>query len=397
MDFKDKIKSYFNFDKKQPKGANLFNKINHQQQLSRVSQDAASFKLALNMAESVEYPNRYLLTQTYQQVVLDGQMQSAMLQRKIRVKSQHFYLVDRNGDINEEKTRLLKQKWFMTALDLALDSIFWGYSLIQFSPIKDSQFLNVEVVPRIYVVPEQHMVKSSVATMDDGVDYTKKPYSNWAVGIGDEKDLGLLMKCAPYIIWKSNALGAWAEFTEIFGSPVRIVKTDVNDEKTRLNAEQMMAEMGVSSWAVLGLDDEFDIIQTNRSDAFQVFDKMIERCNNEISKIVLGQTGTTEEKSYVGSAEVHQEVAEVVGRQDLIDMEFVVNNQFLPLFNNLGFDFGDLEFKFDRNEDLRLMEQAKIDAMFMPHLEYEKEYLEKKYKMKLVGVKKEKNNVEPSN
>ena len=383
MDIKKYLPKFLNFDQKQPKGANLFNKIKLEQQLARVSQDAQKFKLAVSAAESVEYPNRYLLTQTYQQIVLDGQMQSAMLQRKIRVLGQKFNLVDSEGNINVEKTRELNQKWFSRALDLAMDSKFWGYSLIQFGAIENSKFLSVDLVPRIYVVPEFNLVRETTATVTEGVDYSKPPYSNWAVGIGEKRDLGLLMKCAPYIIWKNNAMGAWAEFTEIFGSPIRVVKTDVNDDKTRLNAEAMMANMGASTWAVLGLDDEFSILQTNRSDAYQVFDEMVDRCNSEISKIVLGQTGTTEEKSYVGSAAVHQDIAEMVGRQDLIDMEFIVNDKFLPMFNNLGFDFEGLSFKYDMNEVLPLGEQAKIESLFMPYMTFNKEYLEKKYKMQI--------------
>lgn len=358
-------------------------KVKLEQQLARVSQDAQSFKIALSAAESIEYPNRYLLTQTYQQIVLDGQMQSAILQRKIRVLGQKFNLVDSDGKINVEKSRELNQKWFSRALDLSIDAKFWGYSLIQFGAIEDSKFLSVELVPRIYVVPEFSIVRETTATVTEGVNYTKPPYSNWAVGVGEKRDLGLLMKCAPYIIWKNSAMGAWAEFTEIFGSPIRVVKTDVNDDKTRLNAEAMMANMGASTWAVLGLDDEFSILQTNRSDAYQVFDEMVNRCNSEISKIVLGQTGTTEEKSYVGSAAVHQDIAQMVGRQDLIDMEFLVNDKFLPMFNKLGFDFEGLEFKYDMNEVLPLGEQAKIETNMMPYVKFNKEYLEKKYKMQI--------------
>jgi hypothetical protein len=393
MNFKDKvIQAYQNFNVKQPKSAQVRSKIAYEQQLARVGASATSFSSAISSAESVEYPNRYLLMQVYQQIVNDGQMQSAILQRKMRVSSQKFNLVDAKGNINVEKTKELRTKWFGKALDLAMDSKFWGHSLIQFGAIENSKFLSVELVPRIYVVPEFHLVRETTATVREGIDYDKAPYSNWCVGVGDKRDLGLLMKCAPYIIWKNNAMGAWAEYTEIFGLPIRIVRTDINDDKTRQNAEQMMANMSVASWAVLAPDDQYEILQTNRSDAFQVFDKLVDRCNSEVSKIVLGQTGTTEEKSYVGSAAVHQDIAEMVGRQDLLDMEYVVNGQFMPMFNTLGFDFEGLEFQYDMNEVLPLGEQAKIETNMMPYVKFNKEYLEKKYKMEIdemIDLKKE--------
>jgi hypothetical protein len=368
---------------KQRKSANIKATIKMEQQLHRVSQGAQSFKLGVQAAESVMYPNRYLLMQTYQQIVVDGQMQASLLQRKMRVASQKFNLIDSEGNIDKEKTRLLRTAWFSKAMDLAMDSKFWGFSLIQFAPIEDSEMLTVELVPRIYVVPEFDLVRTTTATVTEGKKFTKKPYSNWCVGVGDKRDLGLLQKCAPYIIWKNNAMGAWAEFCEIFGLPIRVVKTDVTDDVTRRNAENMMANMSVSSWAVLGLNDEYEILQTNRSDSFQVFDKFAERCNSEISKIMLGQTGTTEEKAHVGSAAVHQDIAEMVGRKDLLDMEFVVNDQFLPMFREIGFEFEGLTFEYDMNEVLALGEQAKIESLFMPYMQFNKEYLEKKYKMQI--------------
>jgi phage gp29-like protein len=319
-----------------------------------------------------------LLCQTYQNIVLDGQIQSAMLQRKMRVMASQFMLVDKVGETDEEKTKLLTQQWFYDFLELAMESIFWGYSLIEFQPIVNDEFKGVELVPRIYVQPELSIVKPTTASYT-GVNYTEKPYSNWCIGVGKPKDLGLLMKCAPYAIWKNNAMGAWAEFAEVFGTPLRMGKTNVRDEDTRKNMENMMRNWGVASWAVFDTDDTVELLSNTRSDAFNVYDKMVERCNSEISKIILGQTGTTDEKSYSGSANVHENILKVVTKMDMIFMTNVVNNQLLPMMRNLGFQLDNLSFKFDETENISLIEQAKIDASFMPYYNFDKKYLEQKY------------------
>ena len=323
MEFKDFLPSFINFNKPQPKSASARGTIAFEQQLQRVRQDASKFKIAITSAESPLYPNRFLLTQTYQQIVLDGQIQSAMLQRKMRVLSQKFNIKNAQGEVDEDKTDLLNQQWFYDFINLALDSMYWGFTTIQFSPVVDSKFLNVEEIPRIYVVPEFDLVRSNTATITEGIKFTEKPYSNWCLGIGKKRDLGMLMKLAPYVIWKNNALGAWAEFAEIFGVPIRITKTDVRDETMRKNAENMMKNMGVATWSVLDLNDNFELLEASRSDSFNVFDKMIERCNSEISKIILGQTGTTDEKSFSGSAEVHGDIANQIGKQDMLWMQFI--------------------------------------------------------------------------
>lgn len=381
MTIRDRAIQFFNFNKPQPKTQNVISTIAFEQQLQRVRQDASKFKVAVQAAESVMYPNRFLLMQAYQQTVLDGQLQSAMLQRKMKVLGQKFNLVDISGEVNSEKTALLNEKWFYDFLDLSMDSIFWGFSCIQFSPIINSKFLNVELVPRIYVVPEFDLVRSNTATVTDGVKFTEKPYSNWCVGVGKKKDLGLLMKLTPYTIWKNNAMGAWAEFAEIFGTPIRITRTDVRDETTRKNAENMMRNMGVATWGVLDLNDQFELLEASRTDSFNVYDKMVERCNSEISKIILGQTGTTDEKSYSGSANIHGQIASQIGKQDQLMIQFIVNNQLIPMMNGLGFDFNGLKFEFDLSESVPLVDQAKIDASFMPYVKFNAEYLENKYKI----------------
>lgn len=377
------IDRFSNFSRPQPPSANVKRHIDFEQQLQRVRQDAQKFNIALTAAESVQYPNRFLLMQTYQQIVMDGQVQGVMLQRKSKVLCQKFNVLDAGGEVNEEKTKLLNKKWFYDFMNLSLDSIFWGFSLIQFGEVRNDEFVSVELVPRIYVVPEFSIVRPTTATVIDGVKFTDKPYSNWCIGVGEKRNLGLLMQLASYVIWKKNAMAAWAEFCEIFGVPIRTAKTNTRDEVTRKNAENMLKNMGVASWAVFDNDDTFEIHDTSRSDAFDVFNQLVERSNSEISKVVLGQTGTTDEKSYAGSAKVHESVADMVMQQDLRMIEFVITNQLFPMMQSVGFDMAGLRFEFDRSETLSIQDQAKIDASFMPYVKFEREYLERKYGIEL--------------
>ena len=119
---------------------------------------------------------------------------------------------------------------------------------------------------------------------------------------------------------------------------------------------------------------------------------MVERCNSEISKIILGQTGTTDEKSYSGSANVHESVAAMIAKQDTLKMQFIIEDQLVPMMIRNGFDLTGCTFKYDDSENLPLMEQAKIDASFMPYVKFEHEYLEHKYGIELqdeMGVEEE--------
>ena len=382
----------FNFNKPQPQKANIRKTIDFEQQLQRVRQDATKFNIALQAAESPMYPNRFLLMQTYQQIVLDGQVQSAMLQRKSKILSKKFMVYGPDGECDEIKTALFNKKWFYDFQSMALDSIFWGFSCVQFGAIINDKYSSVELIPRIYVVPEFSLVRTNTATVTEGKHFDEAPYNNWCIGVGEKKDLGLMMYLAPYVIWKKNSLAAWAEFAEVFGSPIRVGKTDVRDEMTRKNMENMLRNMGVASWAVLDLNDNIELMQASRTDAYAVFDKMVERCNSEISKIILGQTGTTDEKAYSGSANVHEGVAGMIAKQDTLKMQFIIEDQLVPMMIRNGFDLTGCTFKYDDSESLPLIEQAKIDASFMPYVKFENEYLEHKYGIELqdeMGVEEE--------
>jgi hypothetical protein len=381
--FTDIEVSFNNLSKPQPQKANVQKTIHFEQQLQRVRQDAQRFNIALQAAESPMYPNRFLLMQTYQQIILDGQVQSALLQRKSKILSQKYVLRRPDGEEDEDMAKLFNAKWFYDFQNLALDSIFWGFSLVQFGPVINDAFEYANLVPRIYVVPEFDLVRPNTATVIEGIKFTEPPYNNWAIGVGDKKNLGLGMYLAPYVIWKKNSMAAWAEFAEIFGSPVRIGKTDVRDETTRKNMENMMKNMSVASWAVLDLNDNIDLVQASRTDAYQVFDKMVERCNSEITKIILGQTGTTDEKAYSGSAGVHENVAAMIAKQDLVNMEFVINGQLIPMMIRLGFPLQGYKFEYDATEQLSMLDQLEIDKALMTKYNLNIEYLEKKYNVEI--------------
>jgi hypothetical protein len=397
--FTDIDVSFNNLSKPQPRKANVRDTITFEQQLQRVRQDATKFNIALQAAESPMYPNRFLLTQTYQQIILDAQVQSGLLQRKSKVLSQAIVLRNASGEVDEEKSKLFQTKWFYDFSNLALDAYFWGHSLIQFGPVINDSFESVELVPRIYVVPEKDLVRNNTATVTDGVIFTEAPYNNWCIGVGGKNNLGIGMYVAPYVIWKKNALASWAEFAEIFGSPIRIGKTDVRDETTRKNMENMMRNMATAAWAVLDLQDDITLVQASRTDAYQVFDKLTERCNSEITKLILGQTGTTDEKAYAGSANVQANVADMIAKQDILNMEYVINLSLIPMMNRLGFGLDGYKAEYDNTETLPLSEQIKIDAELMKKYNLNIKYLKNKYNVEIddIDTKEDKGVVDVAN
>lgn len=326
--------------------------------IQRTNNDMGRYKTGVISAENVLNPQRYMLYQVYQGVVLDAHYSACVEQRKNLILSKKFKVV-RNGEIDEKKTALINKKWFYEFNNYALDSMYWGYSLVQFKDIVKDEFSSVELIPRQFVKPEFHIV-TKTWTEITGLDYTKEPFKDWVIGIGMPQDLGLLLKASPLIIWKKNALGAWAEFQNIFGVPARIGKTNLKDPTTLNNMVDMLANWGLSQYGVFGKDDIVELIESSNSDAFEVFDKMIERVNSEISKLILGQTSTIAEKSFVGSAEVHERVLDNYAERDEQFIESVHNYQLVPLLKNFGI-LGEGDYiECDDSEEISKTEKNKL-------------------------------------
>ena len=135
-------------------------------------------------------------------------------------------------------------------------------------------------------------------------------------------------------------------------------------------------------------DDLIELVESNRSDAYQVFDMMIQRCNSEISKLILGQTGTLDEKAYVGSAEVQERVLKNVAYTDEFFIEGVLNYQLVPVMIRLGILPQGASIKVKADEDLSLIEQSKIDIELIKtgKFTFDPEYLSEKYGSEAIAV-----------
>lgn len=376
-----------------PTEAKAYNAIKIPTQLFRITTDLSKYRIAVTAAENIYNPQRYTLYQLYQQTELDAQVTACIQQAKDLVLSCEFYVYNKDGSENDEKTKLIRQKWFMDYLDYAIDSIYWGHSLIQFEDIISVNgidvFKEVELVPRMYVKPEYHMVMASTASLPpDGIDYLEQPYINWSISVGKSRDLGLFLKITPLVIWKKNAIGAWAEFIEKFGSPIRIGKTDSTDQQSVDNMEGMLRNMGVAAWGLFKTDDIIELVESSHTDAYEVFDKMVERCNSEIAKLILGQTGSTDEKSFVGAAEVHERMLQNVGYRIKQLIYSINNNQLIPMMNALGFGLDGCYIDIESEDEFSLEQKGKFDIELLKTGMYKftPQYLKDKYGAEVMEV-----------
>lgn len=355
--------------------------------------DIGAWRMAWQRAIDVQNPNRCALLDIYTDVAVDMHLTGCVGQRKGFVTKRGFKLVDKGGKKNDDVTALFETEWFDEFVSLVLDSRYYGHSLIQFDvPIDrdgQMQFPIPELVPRKHVRPEYGViVRNQNDVPQSGISYREGEFADWCIEVGRPHDLGLYLKCCPSALSKKNMLAFWDGFGEIFGMPIRIAKTTSQDEKSRNKIQDMLAKMGAAFYGVFPNDTEIEIKESSRGDAYNVYDKRIDRANSELSKGVLNQTMTIDSGSSLSQSQVHLEVFENVINEDQKLVRNVVNNKLIPFMAKHGFPVVGYTFEWDDTvvytpEHIREVERMLITGGY----EIDPKYFADKYGIEITGKK----------
>ncbi len=329
-----------------PPESTLINQITIRQIL-RQKEDIKNWRNAIRVAESVLNPDRRDIIRIYDDAVLDAHLDSLMSTAHLAIMAGDFWLEDEKGVKDDEQTKKIQTEWFMEYAQHTINALFYGFSLIEFGEIKDDAFTSVTNFPREFVIPETMSVKQDLGTTKNQIPFNEEPFNQWNVFIWRKNDLGILVKSAPHVIWKKNVMVAWSEMAEIFGMPIRIGKTDIQDPDKRKNMEIMLATMGSAAQGVFDLDDNIEMPQMQRTDAFRIYNMLVERTNSEMSKSILGQTMTTDDGSSKSQAQVHKDIFDVRIKTWRKWFKMQTNKHLIPLMLMHGMIPPKRTFNFD--------------------------------------------------
>lgn len=349
--------------------------------------DIKNWREAWQIAINVDSPNRQRLYDIYRDVEVDLHLSGCVGQRTGFVMAKSFKLVDQNGEEDEEALHYFDQAWFKQLMRYVLEANFWGHSLIELGEVATDGdgcicFSDVTLIPRKHVIPEYHRVITDLSQdWHTGIDYHEAPFSDWLIEAGRPHDLGIYLKAATQTIPKKNMLAFWDTFGEIFGMPMRIARTTSRDKKEIDRLDRMLREAGASLSMVAGQDTEIEFVESGKGDAYNVYDKRIERANSELSKLVIGQTMTIEDGSSLSQSQTHLEVFQNLIEADCDMIRDIVNSQLLPRMARLGFPVKGLRFDWDYAVDYTPEQQKAYEEMVLQHYDVDPSYFEEKYGM----------------
>lgn len=344
--------------------------------ISRKRQDVQAWRKAIEEAEADTMPHRVELQKLYLDSVINGHVFSCMERRKDMTKLKEFRMVDSEGVENKRWTEYFRDEWFDRFVGYALDSVYYGYSLITLGDIVDSKFPNLGIVPRWNISPDR-LVVTKMTRSPGGTPFNKSPYKDWHVWVPtpsetgrNECGMGLLMRVGLYEIFMRNILGYNGDYVQLFGQPIRWGKTNKKNDAERQEFEEALVNMGAASWILTDLDEEIELLndggQSSSGSGWMSYENLELRCEKKVSKMILGHADAMDSVpgklgAGQGDSSPIQEALRDKQNTDGKMIERIVNGQLIPKLRNLGIAIPTnlkFEYKNDAEEEIA---QRKID------------------------------------
>ncbi|MCO5229599.1 MAG: DUF935 family protein [Chitinophagales bacterium] len=338
--------------------------------IHRKTQDIDNWRNAMRAAEST-VPRRTELYDLYEDIMLDGHLSSVVEKRILAVTNADWQFLD-----NEGKEVKLMKEWidtpdFELMVEELLKSKLWGYTMLEIDFYPDNTF-GVFDIPRKHIRPELGIVCKEQTTNTGAINIREGWYANTVLEAGKPKDLGKLLSACQYVIYKRGNFGDWAQFTEIFGMPLIDAVWDGYDETQRMKLLEALETMGGGGQLVRPAGTTVEFVQggTNNPTG-DLYNNLIKACDTQISKLILGQTETTESSDSSGYAQasVHADTENDINISDIKFVRRILNRRFCEILKANGIDIKDgyfhvknVEERISKNDWLNIYIRLKNEA-----------------------------------
>ena len=150
---------------------------------------------------------------------------------------------------------------------------------------------------------------------------------------------GLARPVAWYYLFKNFDIKSWVQFAQVFGFPLRLGRYGAaatrEQKEVLLRAVRSIAQ---DAAAIIPDTMQVEFQATNANGNAQLFKTLAEYFDRQVSKVVLGQTGTTDTGQHVGTANAHEKVREDIEASDAMQLSATLTRDLArPLVDlNLG-------------------------------------------------------------
>lgn len=356
------------------------------QQKNLREQTLREWKNAVASATDPETPDRVQLAELYDNMMIDNHLASVVESRILFCQRSKFKLVDANGTESQELSKLFERPWFDELIYKVLFSKFQGTTLLELYETNDDNELEaVNEIPQPYFNPVKGIVMANPGD-STGDYYRDSPY---VVQVGRDFDLGMFEKLAPIVLAKKIGWGALLDYVDKYGVPPLIIKTD-REDAARLN-ELYEAGLNFKNNTVLVMrGNETVDTPAVQGQGTSPFGDLHTRADEQISKRVLGGSGLTDEKSFVGSSEIQFRLAKDRFESDKLFFKYQFNAKIRPILINLSPVYAPLHnyrFEWDDSESMDMKEYVSSVVQLANVFELDHAEVAKKTGLPIIGLR----------
>ena len=346
----DKIKSYFNRSLLTQEEASPVIAGVRDYYSSFPSNGLTPVKLARILRDAAEGDVLAYLELAEEMEEKDTQYSTVLSTRK-RTVAQLDITVVPSGDGPEEQRQsdfvrdFLKRDTLETELFDMLDAIGKGFSVTEIVwETSENQWLPKKlnwIDPRWFGFVANDLATPCLRTPEGLKELTPFKYIYTTIKAKSGLDIrGGLARAAvwPYL-FKNYSAKDWVSFLEVYGHPFRVGKYGKGaTDKDKRNLLQAVYTIGADAAAIIPQDMVIEFLKTETSAGSDAFQRHIEYYDQAISKLVLGQTTTTDAISggHAVSKE-HNEVRMDIASSDAKQLSAVLNRDLVRPIIDLNF------------------------------------------------------------
>lgn len=137
---------------------------------------------------------------------------------------------------------------------------------------------------------------------------------------------GLARPVAWFYLFKNFDIRSWVQFAETYGKPVRIGKYGPGaSEKEKATLMRAVRNILSDAAAIIPQSMMIDLVEAKITGNVDLFERLAAWIDKQVSKAVLGQTGTTDVGQYSGTADAHERVRDDIEAADAQQLASTLN------------------------------------------------------------------------
>ncbi|MDR1172284.1 MAG: phage head morphogenesis protein [Bacteroidales bacterium] len=354
------------------------------------AKEIKDYTRAVMSATDPENPRRGDLMRFYQNMMMDLHLGSCIDNRILHVQCAPFKLVDASGNEDAEVHRLLEKPWFIELVRLVCLHTFEGTKLIEMLELNERMELKeVAEIPQSNFLPHKGVVIKEESD-ESGISYRDGLLKDYYFQVGSDWNLGLFSQLAIVVMAKKLGLGSWMGYIDKFGVPPVFAVTERLDTGRRDELFEMLSNFRQNQFLVLQGKESIVVPNNYQLDAHNTFESLIQIADAQISKRILGGTGLSDEKSFVGSAEVQERLLKLRNGVDKLVFKFYFNEEVKPRLVKLSPVYAPLDkltLEWDESETLSLKEFIDAIGDFSAYYEFDIEEIKRITGLPVVKIK----------